>query len=205
MINKNLYHGLVFVFILILSNPILILILQYLGSYSSKGSSLFGNLIFILMILLPSFILLPPLFYFLKEVKTYIDLPLDEVAEKKLISSYFFKIAHYSALVAGSCLLVANSSNAYSLLFQSSSLELGAISVTAALAIFIPINIVLFFLTFLFKKWQEVELKDSSVSRKVIGSLVVIPFFLFFFQQVVSSPFLIVQSIKLFFNFLIFL
>lgn len=196
MINKNLYRGLIFVFILVLLSVVLSLTAQITYSVLTKRLSLDENVIVILMILAPSFFVLTPLLSFIKDVKNYINLPLDKIAEEKLISSYFFKIAHHSALVASWYLLAVNSFNAYLLLFQGSSLELGAIAVTGALVIFIPINIVLFYLKSLFKKWQEVELKDSSVSRKVIGLLVVIPFFLLFFQQVVSSPFVIVQSIK---------
>lgn len=145
---------------------------------SFRSIAWFFYLIFIdLTYLLAIFVILYPLFLFLKETKNYKNIELIELKEKikYIVNLYFFKILYYIFLTTSILYLIINVGSFFNWLFKSSS--------GIFLIISILINIILFSLTFLFKKWKYVELKDSGFLKKMI-SLIGLTFFLFFLWKI---------------------
>jgi hypothetical protein len=179
MINKNLYRGLVFALLLISLGAILDItsaVEQYLFSNSTFSLVKFLSfavvnhpLVFLLVISMTA------IFSLLKEVKNIVDVPLDEVEEKKIIRGYFFKTAYYLTLIFSIYLFFESILFYYDVNTSNYSDYGTGMIYFFHLVVITPLNIILVLLTFLFKKWQTIELRESSLFRKIIGSLIVFP------------------------------
>lgn len=154
----------------------------YIDLSSFRSIAWFFYLIFInLTYMLAILIILYPSFLFLKETKNYKNIELIDLKEKikYSVNHYFFKILYYIFLTISVIYLIINIGS----FFESS------FGIFLIISIFI--NIILFSLTFLFKKWQYTELKDSSFFKKMIIFIGFITFLLFFWK--IYIPFYVVN------------
>lgn len=95
---------------------------------------------------------------------------------------FFFKSLYYFNILFSFCLLAFNVYCVWSLIYDASALELGALVVLGTLFLTIPINIFLFVSVFTLKKNITNTFKDSGIFSKAVGIILVVPvFFIFYF------------------------